>query len=485
MAKKTLITKRLIGIILVVSIGGFFVIDYFSCQLKTGVPMDTIDPNNFIYGDGITQNFCSITNFLDAEAIGINFDDFIIGEVENLEGLDGFGIPFDDTIDEVVVEDPNGETGFGDEGDILIDENQKEQLDILQNQTDANDPLIGDDVTDILPPEVDPAPDEITPMLVDITLLTEVTKIFTDGTEQTVTSEFQLIPLELFVEDTSNKDFSNGRFITVLKIKADPNIFVEGNGNFDIFIDNATINQSPISLSFSGTTDQNGELIIDFVSPTGATSQDFLLNIMPLTSKIKSAGITPLEFRIIDLSAKAFDVDYSINDQTVFTFDFFRDLNQIIIVDEEGQSVRAFPTDDQLSIGAVNGSVKTSRCYKHTRYSCWMTSAYYSSIGSPTIASLEVRDSNGVLIAQNLTPFTNLYVVDKLLITRNDTYTVKYGKITSPFGSAPAGSFTFTTPETQKNFKFYCTHSGSTTAVVFGTTGVDSGSLKLVCNFPS
>ncbi len=446
--------------------------------------MDTTNVNDFLYGE-LTPLFCTIIDLNDSEGLGVIVDEYIFGGTEPVEGTDLFTIPFDQPIQEIVVEDPNGEIGLGDPNDILIDEGQFNELEMLQNLTDTTDPLIGENVTEILPPEVNPLPEELTPMLVDIIVITEVTKIFTDLTEETVTSEFQLLPLEIFVEDTSNKDFSEGRFVTVLKIKTDPNIFVEGNGNFDIFLDNQTINQTPIALSFSGTTDQNGELIIDFVSPTGATSQDFLLNVLPLTPMINSGGITPLEFRIIDLNAKAFEVDYSVKGLPVFTFDFFRDPNIILIVDEQGLPVRVFPTDDQISIGAQSGSVRVSSCYKHMRYACWMTRISYRSLGSPTIASLEVRNSNGDLVLQNIAPFTNFLVKD--LITRNDTYTVNYGRVTSTAGSLPAGSFTFTAPEEQKNFSYYCTIAQASASVGSGFCSrclTPSGLPYLTCNFP-
>jgi len=485
MAKKKFFTMKMIGVIALISVGSFVLIDFYGCTLKQGVSMDTTNPNDFIYG-GFTPVFCDITDLNDSEGLGVLLTEYIFGGTEPVEGADLFTIPFDEPIQEIIVEDPNGEIGLGDPNDILIDEDQYMDLEMIQNQTDTTDPLIGENITEILPPEEDP--EELTPMLVDMAIITEVTKIFTDLTEETVTSEFQLLPLALFVEDTSNKDFSEGRFVTVLKIKTDPNIFVEGDGLYDVFLDNKTLNQSPITLSFSGTTDQNGELIINFVSPTGATSQDFLLNVLPLTPMIQTVGITPLEFRIIELNAKAFEVDYSAQGLPVFTFDFFRDQNQILIVDQEGLPVRVFPTDDQLNIGAQSGSVKVSSCYKHTRYACWMTRVSYSPLGSPTIASLEVRNSNGDLIFQNLAPFTNFYPVNNDLITRNDTYTVNYGRVTSTAGSLPAGSFTFTAPEEQKNFSYYCTIGQKSASVGSGFCRSclrPSGDPYLTCNFPS
>ncbi len=484
MVKKRFFSLKKIVVIALIAVGGFTLIDFYSCTLKQGVPMDTTNVNDFLYGE-LTPLFCTIIDLNDSEGLGVLVDEYIFGGTEPVEGADLFTIPFDDPIQELVIEDPNGEIGLGDPDDILIDEDQFMELEMLQNQTDTTDPLIGDNVTEILPPEADPLPEELTPMLVDMAIITEVTKIFTDLTEETVTSEFQLLPLALFVEDTSNKDISEGRFVTVLKIKTDPNIFVEGDGLYDVFLDNQTLNQSPISLSFSGTTDQNGELIINFVSPTGATSQDFLLNVPPLTPMIQTTGITPLEFRILELNAKAFEVDYSAQGLPVFTFDFFRDQNQILIVNQEGLPVRVFPTDDQLNIGAQSGSVRVSSCYKHMRYACWMTRISYRSLGAPTIASLEVRNSNGDLVLQNIAPFTNFIVKD--LITRNDTYTVNYGKVTSTAGSLPAGSFTFTAPEEQKNFSFRCTIAQASASVGSGFCSkclTPSGNPYLTCNFP-
>lgn len=481
MAKKTKLPVKFIVPTVAVAIIGFVIVDFFGCTLKEGVPMDTTNTNDFIYGDA-TPFFCNISNLFDSEALGFLVDEYVFG---GTEPVDLFEFPFDEALQEIVVEDPNGEIGLGDPEDVLIDKDQFTELEMLQNQTTTTDPLIGEDVTEILPPELEPLPEEITPMLVDISFITEVTKIATDGTQEVDTSEFQFIPFELFVEDTTNKDFSNGRFITILKIKSEPNIFIQGSGQFEVLLDNQTLSTEKTPIKFSGTTDANGELSIDFISPTGLTSNDFLLNVLPLTSQINARGLTPLEFKISNVIATAFNVDYTVSDGTVFLFNFFRDPNQILVIDSQGIELKGFPTDDQLIIGAVSGSVKISSCYKHSRYSCWMTRIGYRTIGSPTIAGIEVRNSNGDLVLQNITPFTTFQVKD--LITRNDTYTVNYGRITSSAGSLPAGSFSFTTPEVQKNYNYYCTIAQASVAVGSGfcrSCLIPSGVPYLTCNFP-
>jgi hypothetical protein len=484
MGKKGFFTTKVIILIIAIAVSSFIIIDFFGCTLKEGVPMDTINPNDFIYGEA-TPFFCTISDFLDSQDMGIIIDEYIFGGTEI---ADLFEIPFNEIIEEIVIEDPNGQIGEGDPDDILIDEEQFEDLEMLQNQTDTTDPLIGDNVTEILPPEEDPAPEEITPMLVDIIFITQVTKIATDGTQEVETTEFQFIPLELFVEDTTNKDFSDGRFITVLKLKSEPNIFIEGDGTFEVIIGNDTMSKQITPIRFSGMTDSNGELPVNFVSPTGLESQDFIQGVAPIIPQIDPRGLTLLEYKIKDVVATAFDVDYTVSEGTVFSFNFFRDVNQILVIDSQGQEVRGFPTDDQLSIGALDGSVKLSRCYKHSRTSCWMTSVYYSPIGSATIASIKVTNSNGDILFQNLSPFTSTYIINKELITRNDNYTVNYGRISGAGSSIPAGSFTFSTPEEQKNFSYRCTIAQASVAIGGGFCRnclIPSGSAYLTCNFPA
>lgn len=475
--------KGIVPIVLAVAIA-FVLIDANGCTLKQGVDMSTLDPNDFLYGENLLPFFCNVIDYNDSRAIGVLIEgdhqqdtDFVgyqIDGTQDLEGLEGFEIPINEPVPILIIEDPDGE------GDIEI---PQEELDMLQNMTEGTNPIVNATVD---PPEM--LPTEPTPVN-EFVIITEVTKIFTDGTEQTETSEFQFIPLQIFVEDTSNKDFSQGRLITKLSVRSDPNTFVEGSGKFDMLLNNMTINPTPIDFRFSGTTNQNGIIPIQFISPTGVPSADILLNIEPLQSDISLTGITPLEFKIFDVTATVNTIDYAISgQQNVFEFDFFRDPNIIFIIDSSGNEVRGFPTDDLFRFGALDGSSGVKRCYKNTRYGCWMTQTYRIQLGSPTIAGVEVTNSAGDLIFQNLASFTKIYIINNEPITRNDTYTVKYGRVTSAnAGSLPAGEFTFTTPETQMNYRFYCTISQSTSVQGTGWCGSCTGltgSPFLSCNLP-
>ncbi|MCP6727449.1 MAG: hypothetical protein KJI69_05570 [Patescibacteria group bacterium] len=467
--------KGIIPIVLAVAIA-FVLLDANACTLKQGVDMSTLDPNDFAYGSSLLPLFCTVLDYNDSEAMGIIIEDFEFDGTQDVLFPDGYTIPFNEPVGELVIEDPD------DEGDTVV---PIEELEMLQNMTEGTTPI--ENATEIDPPEMLP-PEPVRAS--EFVFLTEVTKIATDGTNQTETTEIQFIPLELFVEDTSNKDFSQGRLITKLSIRSDPNIFVEGNGKFNVLLDNVTIfTDGSTDFSFSGMTDDNGILSVDFLSPTGSKSPDFLLNIEPIVDDINLSGITPLEFKIFDVTAKVNTFDYEItNEQQVFKFDFFRDPNIILIIDSSGNEVRAFPTDDLFRFGASNGSVTLQRCYKHSRTSCWMTTGYSTSLGSPTIASMEVRNSDGDLLFQNLSPFTATWIVNNQPITRNDTYTVKYGRVTSATaGSLSAGEFTFTTPETQMNYAFRCTIGQSTAVVGSGFCSrctTTTGNPYITCNFP-
>jgi len=489
LAKLTPIQKAILGIV-VVGGGTFLIVDAYGCSLKDGVDMATLNQADFLYGDFMPL-FCDLSDYNDSEDIGVLVDEYIFGGTEDLELSDL--VPPAATLNEVIAEDPDGVMFEIDEGDIIISDEQLEMLEEIQNQTSTNDPLIGNNVTEILDESpgsgpTEPPPEEIT-QISEFVFITQVKKIFTDLSEETVTNEFQFIPLSVFVEDTSNKDISNGRFETELFIRTDPITFVEGGGEFDVLIDNMTSSSTvSASIVFSGTSDTSGMLRAQFIGPSGLPSDTFILSVAPLEPELKTNGITTLDFVITDLLGTINEVEYGVSNGVVFTFDIFRQPNQILVTDSQGNEVRAFPTDDQLRIGAVDGSVRTSRCYKHTRYACWMTSVYYSPLGSPTIASVEVRNSAGDLLFQNLSPFTKTYIINNELIMRNDTYTVNYGRVTSSAGSLPAGSFQFTTPETQMNYNYRCTLSQASAPVGSGFCSkclTPSGPVSLSCNFPS
>lgn len=486
MTKKKALPIKLIAVISAIVVGGFLLVDSYACTLKVGADMATLNQDDFLYGD-FTPLFCTVLDYNDSEAMGVPIDpndpnSYQFDGTQDVDIGDGFTIPFDKPVSVLIIEDPDGQQGIGDEGDTEI---PQEDLDMIQNMTEGTDPIVN--ATEVDPPEM--LPPEPMPVI-EFVFLTEVTKISTDGTNQTETSEVQFIPFSLFVEDTTNKDFSDGRFITKLSIRSDPNVFVDGTGKFDIFLDNMTVNTQPLDITFSGITDQDGLLAVSFISPTGFLSPDHLLNIDPvLINNINPIGLTPLEYKIMNVVATVNTFDYEIIEGTIFSFNFFRSQQQILVLDAQGNEVRGYPTDDLLRFGALDGSASLKRCYKHSRTSCWMTTSYSTPLGSATIASVEVRNSAGDLLFQNLSPFTSTWIINNEPITRNDTYTVKYGRVTSAnAGSISAGEFTFTTPETQMNYQFRCTVAQATAVIGSGFCRACSyltGSPFVTCNFPS
>ena len=474
-------------VVVVAAIAGgviFVAVDANGCALKEGVDMGTTNPNDFLYGDYLPL-FCDLTDYLDAEAIGVIIDEYTFGGTEN---VDPFQLPPDATLNEVLVEDPSGVMFQVDEDDSIITDEQLKDL-----METGNGPFIGNNATEILDESDNSGPEEPPPEemneISEFVFISSVKKIFSDLSEETVTNEVPFLPISLFVEDTSNKDFSTGRFETELFIRTDPFTDVTGIGEFDVLIDGMPNSATAsASLEFQGTSDENGLLRVLFVSETGARSNNLVLSIEPLQPEIKLQGITTLDFVVTNLQGIIHDIDYGITNQTMFTFDIFRNPEQLLITDSEGNEVRAFPTDDQLRVGALDGSVRLSRCYKHSRTSCWMTSVYYSSLGSPTIASLELSNSAGDILFSKSTPTTSAWGIDNELVTRNDTYTVKYGRVTSSAGGIAAGSLQFTTPETQMNYLYRCTLSQASASIGGGFCRaclIPSGPISLSCNFPS
>lgn len=313
-----------------------------------------------------------------------------------------------------------------------------------------------------IPPEV--------PTLTEVTLITETTKVDSEGNLFFETTETEFFLFTLFVEDISNIDFSKGRIETSLKIRSDPNTQISGQANFEILIANQTIFTQPQKIEVSGITDVDGILEIDFVNPIGLLSKQFLLNIEEQTPKIQFRGITQFQYIITDFVVTANNIDYQIDRAEIFSFNLFRDPNLILITDSGGEQIRVFPTDDRFLVQSVGGKV----CYTFI-----FNQKKCLSLPAPIMGSVQLFDDKGVLLSQSLGESIGTRI--DFTVQRNETYKLVCASPT------PCNFITMT-PEEQKDYNYFCTSVQGITNLVTvkgDKFQVPDGITRTVCNFPS
>lgn len=241
-----------------------------------------------------------------------------------------------------------------------------------------------------------------------------ITKIDSQGNSTEITNTFQIPALE-FLADPTDFDFRDGFLELRLEINTKRNVMVDSTGTFDVFVNNVTINIEPIQIRANGITDDNGIILIEFVSPTGFGSPLYTFNFRQNLDQFINEQINPLELRILNLDVTRDTDIFSIIKQNIITLDIERDDIKIIIKDEEfGTFSRVYPTDSRLVIGSFP---KTLVAISGTCIGRGATTA-----PAPQIGRVEVFDSNGELFT-----FSNggsgRNFMDELL-TRNANYTV-------------------------------------------------------------
>ena len=338
------------------------------------------------------------------------------------------------------------------------------------NSTDVIPELVCDPPAELVDEQcLLPEPPLIEPPKVE--LISKVIK--TDNTgekfESIVNFEFQ--QLSFFVEDTSNLDFDNGIIENELFIKTDPLITVIGNGFFEIRIANQTIQTEPTPIKVSGITDENGQIRITFTSPLGSPSDLFTFQFVQNIDKFSTLGITEIQYVVSDFVLNIENFNFIIEEETIFQMNIARDPNQIIIVNEEGGTLRIFPTDDRIRLCSQTGKFCWKQCWQNSpTFGCQKYRTVCTTVGSPIIGAWKFikfdADRNEILFEQG-DSFTNSCPLDTI-VQRNEIYKFQ-------IGSPTKATIKWKAPMENESFLFSCTNSGT----------VFSALRTTVCNFRS
>ena len=389
--------------------------------------------------------------------------------------------------EQVFLETPNCEGATNDdflnaEPDLPEQCDQQEEVQkIIDMQMPINNSTIPMNNTSQTPPpeqicDIDPQNiicQLINPPTSSVNLLSSVTKIDSLGNEVIVQGSFTIPQLSFFVEDTTNIDYRTGFLRIELKLDTDnPLQNILGTGDFEITVGTNQVITAPISIS--GTSDVDGSIPVEFLSPTGVVSPSFTFSFDEFFSSFANEQVTRLNANINNLEINIIEpstlpdapTDATVfgifgNDLTVFSMNIARDDEQIIITDEQGITTRLFPTDSNLILTSIPKGVSGVICFIWTQTtlnnaarttttsgdrnaplveaSCISTVArvVVGTAPPPQLSGIIILDQDGQLLL-NLpggggTGTTSIRVLDEL-VTRNENYTLK---ISSPvFDSA-------------------------------------------------
>jgi len=331
---------------------------------------------------------------------------------------------------------------------------------IIDEEEVVVDPITIEPIIEELPPE---------PPIVEI--VSNVTKISNTGERFTSSTSFNVpLRLELFVEDTTNIDFDQGFIENQLFLKTDPNSNVEVNGFLDILIENMTVLSNPVSINVQGTTDQDGMILINFLSPTGIQSDIFLFQFTDHTDKFPAQGMTKIEYKLSGVTININEFGYALDFETIFEMDIFTDPNLILITNEQGGLLRVFPTDDNVKLCSNVGKLCYKQCTVNSvRFGCQKYRTVCQSVSAPQIGAWNFfkQDKNsGIFVAVNSgTSFSASCPLNEN-VQRDEVYKLQ---IFDP----NKATITWKTEPEQRNFLFSCT------TIQSATTGLKTPS----CNY--
>lgn len=373
----------------------------------------------------------------------------------------------------------------------LIDE----IIDPIEEGIQETDPEViinEEDKEIIIEKGIEQPPAEIIPEIIPekepsvVEIISNVTKIDNTGERFRSSTSFNLPLFGLFVEDTTNKNFDQGFIENQFFVKTDPNLNIELNGFFDILIDNQTILTNPVTINVQGISDQDGMISINFLSPSGLPSESFLFQFNDHIDKFSTSGLTKIEYKLSDVSANIDDFSYLLSSETIFEMDIFTDINLITIMNEEGQTVRVFPTDTTVKVSS------SARNWKYTvgqgckiiqnQRICGQYITYKASVPAPAMGGGEVfhilkdgtqesvttfpATTGGTCSSTNRgTSCSSIALLPAFAIQRDEIYKID-------FASPNAGSVMFKTPITKTSYSFSCVNLDNTRTVS-----------NIVCNY--
>lgn len=290
---------------------------------------------------------------------------------------------------------------------MLIDE-KEDQLIILEpmNMTDFSE----DDSTTQICDQLDlGCGSEI------MDLRATITKIDSQGKKTIITKTFGISQLA-FLADPTDFDFKDGFLELELEINTKRTLSITSSGLFDVFLNGKSVFIEPVVIRGNGVTNENGQLSIEFLSPTtGIPSPLYTFNFGLNFDKFNNELVNPLELRLLNLDVNKNQEMFSITNQTIITLDIFRDDIKLIIEDEKtGETLRVFPTDSRIIVNTVAKTLKS--------ISGACAGRIVTTAPPPQIGRIEVFDENDKLVV-----FSNggsgQGVLDELL-TRNANYTM-------------------------------------------------------------
>lgn len=244
-------------------------------------------------------------------------------------------------------------------------------------------------------------------------------------------------------------------------------VFDDDNIQFGEFLIETTVNNNPISekrYKIEGNT-VNGELTV-------FTDKKQIGTLISSASDGNvEIGLTIKEFFI-----RTDDGLFSLLEPiTIHILSVEKESNKIIFTDEEGISMKIYPTDDRLLISSTGSlTVGSSYCSSSTKGSCYRVVYNYSNLIPKTeFGAITVYDKNNNIIAsspyysggvnsyeeiswnvqgeriQSYIPYVAPEHLIDVLIQRNSEYTVK-------IGSPQNYEFKIITPKSHQNYSFMC-----------------------------
>lgn len=358
-----------------------------------------------------------------------------------------------------------------------ISEKELQAIEEVMNTTEtSNDPIPVQIINQIIPPK---------------TLKLEANIIKTDSNSKTYTEKlsFDIKPLSLFVEDTSNIDFRTGFAEISMNVVADPASQLTATGFFDVLINGESILTQKIKLDADGVTDSDGKIDLKLQGISNSYTFDFNNNF----DKFPNERTSKLSFVLDSLEISANEKSYGLTNQEIFSMDIFRDDAKILVTDSTGNQVRAYPQDYILTITSDPTSIYTK---VYSFESCPTTFANY--LKSTTLSATKpaislntisvIDDQTGLQVSAGGGTGTVLNV--KLF--RNHNYTIDHQLIDKPRSLDP---FKISTPKSQVNYQYnvwtemtytsspYTFKSGLCTTT-WTTVGSVAGSEFVTSNFP-
>lgn len=306
--------------------------------------------------------------------------------------------------------------------------------------------------TDVIEEVPEPIP---TPEPVSMEIISSVIKIDNTGKRTESTTTTQIPQLAFFVEDTSNIDFDNGLLEQALIIKSSPQIEVTASAKFDVLIAEKSIFTEQVPISIKGTTDSNGELILQFKPLPTVSSEQYLYKFKDHITKFELNGVTPVRFVLSEITIDANNQKFSLTNSTVFSMDIARDQNQLLVKDDSGAIIRVYPKDDRLLFYASLGGYKVYTCVDGRAYTCYRMG--YVSVSTPTVplgggkVTHFKQDGTSEVIFTFPATLASSVAQTKIniLLQRDEVYQINF--------DSPVGVVKFKTPVTKKDYTFSCT----------------------------